>query len=81
MNVGYSSGTARFVEQIVVEGNKGPFIKAGDSGGLLVKLEEFPGCGEEPVGLLFAGNRSGKLAIANQIDAVLTAFGVDIDGN
>ena len=33
-----------------------------------------------PVGLLFAGNSSGTFAIANDIDAVLSRFGVTIDG-
>jgi hypothetical protein len=75
VNVGYSLGTALFVNQIVVYGNK-PFIKAGDSGSLLVTDP-----GRNPVGLLFAGTSSGKYAIANQIDDVLTALGVTIDGD
>jgi hypothetical protein len=74
VNVGYSRGTALFVNQIVVYGNK-PFIKAGDSGSLLVTDP-----GLNPVGLLFAGSSSGKYAIANQIGVVLDAFGVSIDG-
>lgn len=37
--------------------------------------------GTNPVGLLFAGDSSGKTAIANPIDAVLSAFGITIDGN
>ena len=74
VNVGYSAGTARFVDQIIVQGNK-PVIKAGDSGSLLVTDPD-----RNPVGLLFAGNRSGKLAVANRIDLVLAAFGVTIDG-
>jgi hypothetical protein len=32
------------------------------------------------VGLLFAGNSSGKYAIANPIREVLNSFGVTIDG-
>ena len=74
MNVGYSAGTARFVDQIIVEGSK-PFIKVGDSGSLLVT-----DLGRDPVDLLVAGNRSGKLAIANPIDLVLVTFGVTVDG-
>jgi hypothetical protein len=74
VNVGYSSGTAVFVNQIVVYSNK-PVIKAGDSGSLLVTDP-----GREPVGLLFAGNLNGKYAIANPIGAVLSSFGVSIDG-
>jgi len=74
-NIGYSSGTALFVDQIIVYSPKGPFIKAGDSGSLLVTDPE-----REPVGLIFAGSSSGKYAIANPIGDVLDAFGVDIDG-
>ncbi len=72
--IGYSSGTTLFVDQIIVEARK-PFIKGGDSGSLLVTDP-----GRRPVGLLFAGNGSGKLAIANPIDLVLDRFGVTIDG-
>jgi hypothetical protein len=74
VNVGYSSGTARLVNQIWVYSNK-PFIKAGDSGSLLVTDP-----GKNPVGLLFAGDSSGKYAIANRIDLVLGALHVTIDG-
>ncbi len=74
VNVGYSSGTARFVDQIIVESRK-PFIKAGDSGSLLVTDPD-----RNPVGLLFAGNVNGKLAVANHIDAVLARFEVTVDG-
>ncbi|MDP2984055.1 MAG: hypothetical protein Q8O92_12090 [Candidatus Latescibacter sp.] len=77
INVGYTSGTARFVNQIIVQSSK-PFIKAGDSGSLLVTDP-----GYNPVGLLFAGNNIGTYAIANQIGDVLSAFsalGVTIDG-
>jgi hypothetical protein len=74
VNVGYSSGTARFVDQIIVEARR-PFLKAGDSGSLLVTDPD-----RNPVGLLFAGNGNGKFAVANPIDAVLGAFSVSIDG-
>ncbi|MCK4485522.1 MAG: hypothetical protein KAU38_02030 [Desulfobacterales bacterium] len=74
MRVTYGFGTAIFVNQIVVESRK-PFIKPGDSGSLLVTYRE-----RNPVGLLFAGNPTGKLALANPIDAVLGNFGVTIDG-
>ena len=74
INIGYSSGTARFIGQIIVQ-SRGPFIKAGDSGSLLVTDPD-----RDPVGLLFAGDNSGKFAIANNIDAVLNAFNVSIDG-
>jgi hypothetical protein len=67
--VGYSSGTARFVNQIGVLGSRGAFIKAGDSGSLLVTSS-----GKNPVGLLFAGDSSGKYAFANPIGDVLSNF-------
>ena len=75
VRVGYSSGTVTFTNQIIFEGKK-PVIKPGDSGSLLVTDP-----GLNPVGLLFAGNRSGKLAVANPIDLVLKAFGVTVDGD
>ena len=74
VDVTYSSGTARFVNQIVVSSAR-PFIKAGDSGSLLVTDP-----GRNPVGLLFAGSGNGKLAIANPIDLVLERFDLAIDG-
>lgn len=73
-NITYSAGTARFINQILVSSNK-PFIKAGDSGSLLVTDS-----GRNPVGLLFAGSLSGKMALANPIDSVLLSFNVTIDG-
>lgn len=74
IKIGYSSGTARFVNQIIVQ-SKSPFIKAGDSGSLLVTDPD-----TNPVGLLFAADSSGKFSIANHIDDVLKAFGITIDG-
>ncbi|MDT8335951.1 MAG: hypothetical protein RQ753_09650, partial [Desulfurivibrionaceae bacterium] len=73
VRVGYNAGTAFFAGQLIVESNK-PFIKAGDSGSLLVTS------GREPTGLLFAGNKSGKLAVASPIGLILDHFGVSIDG-
>jgi len=75
INVGYDSGTARFVNQIAIFSSR-PFIKPGDSGSLLVT---YPG--RKPVGLIFAGNASGSYAFANPIGPVLTSFGVTIDGD
>lgn len=71
-NIGYSTGAARFVNQIVVVGTKGKFSRGGDSGSLIVTQD-----GNNPVGLLFAGG--GRWTIANPIGPVLNAFGVDID--
>jgi hypothetical protein len=76
-NVGYSTGTARFVGQIVIVktiGTKGRFSKGGDSGSLIVTDDE----NRNPVGLLFAGG--GRWTIANPIGPVLEAFEVTIDG-
>ncbi len=70
----YGSGRALFKDQIIVQSGK-PFIKAGDSGSLLVTDP-----GRQPVGLLFAGDASGKYAIANRIMPILDCFGVTIDG-
>ena len=68
--VTYDFGTAIFVNQIIVFSSR-PFIKAGDSGSLLVTNNSY--C--YPVGLLFAGNESGTYAIANPIGPVLSSLG------
>ncbi len=74
IKVTYSAGTATFVGQITVK-SRSPFLKAGDSGSLLVTEAR------QPVGLVFAGDNSGKFAIANPIDDVLSALDVAIDGD
>ena len=78
VNVGYDSGVALFVKQIVI--TPGGFSSGGDSGSLIVA--DGKGRNKEddrkPVGLLFAG--SDFVTIANPIDDVLSAFGVTIDG-
>ncbi len=75
VRVTYGSGTATFVDQVWVGSSKGAFIKAGDSGSLLVTDP-----GKAPVGLLFAGDASGRNGIANRIQDVLSGLGVEIDG-
>jgi hypothetical protein len=70
----YAGGTARFVDQLIVQSTE-PFLDPGDSGSLLVTDP-----GRRPAGLLFAGNAAGTVALANEIDHVLDAFGVRIDG-
>ncbi len=72
--VTYSSGTARFVRQIIVTSGT-PFLQPGDSGSLLVTNP-----GRNPVGLLFAASTDGTLAVANPIGTVLSRLGVAIDG-
>ncbi|MFH1559849.1 MAG: hypothetical protein ABID84_00320 [Chloroflexota bacterium] len=74
VNVGYYSGTARFVDQIIIETETGTFSAGGDSGSLIVTDDG----SNSPVGLLFAG--SDTVTVANRIDLVLDAFGVTIDG-
>ncbi len=75
VSVAYSSGTACFDDQVLVQSRK-PFIKPGDSGSLLVTND----ANDFPVGLLFAGNSSGQFAVANPIDLALATFGVTVDG-
>jgi hypothetical protein len=79
VDVGYSSGVARFVGQIIVE--PGEFSAGGDSGSLIVvdgKGKKGAADDRKPVGLLFAG--SAFVTVANPIDLVLDRFGVTIDG-
>jgi hypothetical protein len=74
VNVGYESGVARFVNQIIII--PGNFSAGGDSGSLIV-VEKGTNA-RKPVGLLFAG--SSSVTIANPIDAVLSSFSVTVDG-
>jgi len=73
LDVTYASGTARFVDQVII-GRGGTFAGFGDSGALVVTRR-----GASPVGLLFAGGESGKVAAAHPIGVVLARFGVSID--
>jgi hypothetical protein len=74
VNVGYDTGVARFVGQLVI--TPGNFSAGGDSGSLIVV--QGGGNDRRPVGLLFAGSPS--VTIANPIGPVLSRFGVTIDG-
>ena len=74
INVSYSDGVARFVNQIVITGKRGAFSKSGDSGSLIVT----DNASANPVALLFAGGQT--TTIGNPIDAALNAMGVTIDG-
>lgn len=74
LDVGYDSGVARFVDQIVIR--PGSFSAGGDSGSLIVAQKGKDA--RKPVGLLFAG--SSLVTIANPIDAVLGHFNVTVDG-
>jgi len=73
VRVRYSSGSARFVGQIIIE--PGGFSEPGDSGSLIVTDDD----GKNPVGLLFAG--SSSMTVANRIDLVLERFVVTVDGD
>jgi hypothetical protein len=79
VNVSYSTGTARFVHQIII--TPGAFSTGGDSGSLVV-MDGGKGRNQaddrKPVGLLFAGNSS--ITIACPINLVLVRFGVSVDG-
>lgn len=75
INVGYSSGTARFDHQIEILAAKGQFSRAGDSGSLIVTSDSHA----NPVGLLFAGSSNG-FTFANPIGDVLSSLNVAIDG-
>ena len=78
INVGYSSGVARFVNQIIII--PGTFSAGGDSGSLIVDDSKGRNKGDsrKSVGLLFAGSPS--ITVANPIVPVLSRFGVTIDG-
>lgn len=75
VNVGYSTGTARFVNQVAIRG--GGFSAGGDSGSLIVV--NGGSNDRRPVALLFAGG--GSFTFANPINSVLSRFGVTVDGN
>jgi hypothetical protein len=76
MVVGYADDWyAWFTGQIIVE-TPGVFEQPGDSGSLVVTDD----AAANPVGLLFAGNAEGTMAIVNPIDAVLQYFDVSVDG-
>ncbi len=76
VDVGYGTGVARFVDQIVI--TPGTFSAGGDSGSLIVVDAKRSDDHHKPVGLLFAG--SSLYTVANPIGPVLEAFGVTIDG-
>ena len=75
VDVGYGTGVARFVDQIVI--SPGAFSAGGDSGSLIV-VNTKGRDNNKPVGLLFAGSQF--YTIANPIGPVLDRFGVTVDG-
>ena len=79
ITVGYVSGTARFVHQIMISNCGGNVCGGpGDSGSLWVTND----ASKNPVGLLFAGNQANTIIYANPIDSVLNNFGaVHVDNS
>jgi hypothetical protein len=79
-DVGYSGGEmARFVDQIVIKSiDTSDFSRAGDSGSLIIV--EGGDDDRKPVGLLFASTADKVYTIANQINDVLDALDVVING-
>jgi len=75
VDVNYTAGIARFVDQIEFMDLNSPALGApGDSGSLIVTNP-----GKNPVALLFAG--STLVTFGNPIDIVLERFNVTIDGD
>jgi len=68
------SGTANFVNQIIVTGTGGAFAAAGDSGSLVVTTDACP----RAVGLLFASGSGANQIVLNPIGKVLGHFGVSM---
>lgn len=58
--VGYEKGTARFVRQFVIQGDGGAFSQPGDSGSLIVDMDQ------RPVAHLYAGG--GGTTLGNPIE-------------
>jgi len=71
VKIRYETGVLTFFNQLLMEGESGPFSAAGDSGSLIVAKQS-----KRPVALLFAGSTSHT--IANPIGDVLSALGIDI---
>jgi len=75
VNVSYAplGGVAKFVRQFRVRGASGPFSDRGDSGSLVTT---YPG--NNPVGLLFAGNAASNVTFCNPILTVMGLLGTRI---
>jgi len=69
VTVGYTNGNATFTGQFYTSSR---FSKSGDSGSLVVT-----NTGNNPVGLLFAGNNAGN-SVCSPIGPILQRFGVSI---
>lgn len=73
IKVNYSPGrSARFRDQIMIEGANGRFSEGGDSGSLIFTNDD----ARNPVGLLFAGG--GDYTLANKISHVLAILEIEL---
>lgn len=70
VRVGYGSYTAVFADQDIFEATGGIFSAAGDSGSLIVRLDD-----RAPLSLLFAGG--GNITVGSPIRHVVDALGID----
>ncbi len=68
-----------FVDQIVIEGNTGPFSEAGDSGSLVTLYRVGALDDRRPVGLIMGRDTDTGWSIANPIEEVLCCLKVGID--
>ena len=71
-NVAYHGGTAKFIDQIGIDGGGVVFADKGDSGAVVVNAAN------EVAGLLFAAAPQSCLGFANPIDDVAAALGVSV---
>jgi hypothetical protein len=79
VDVGYKGGVARFVDQIIIKSvDTSDFSRPGDSGALIIA--EDGDDDRKPVGLLFAATTDNVYTFANQINDVLIALDVEING-
>jgi hypothetical protein len=74
--VDYSFGTFRFNNQIIIEGENGNFATAGDSGSILVHIDEKEKK-TQAVGMIFAA--SGQFAVACRLETVLEKLKTVLD--
>ncbi len=70
LRVGYATGSYLFTDQMILQGDKGPFSGGGDSGALILDYQG------NAVGLLFAG--SPFFTVANKIENVQSALSVKV---
>jgi len=72
LDVDFGDFTARFIHQIMIERNTGAFTLPGDSGSLVVTMDN------KAVGLVFAGSALFGYGIANPIYLVLDSLNIEL---